>query len=92
MPEIVEKHGDVVVVVGKPRLMFGAGDTCPRCQLPVQEHRFLWPKPDANLTLTLFVEACYCGVRFTDAGTQPLDETPELWGMEASAPLWKPTP
>ncbi len=81
MPERVEKHGDVHVVVGEPRLEIGADELCPRCHHIVQEHRFLWPKPDADLTLALFVEACYCGVRFTDAGSQPLDETPELWGV-----------
>ena len=91
MPESVEKHGDVVVIVGRPRLMVGAGEVCPRCQLVVQEHRFLWPKPGAGLTLTLFVEACYCGVRFTDAGTQPLDQTPELWGTTPSSPVGEPT-
>ena len=86
MPEQVEKHGDVHVVVGRPQLQVTAGEVCPRCQLVVQEHRFLWPKPGADLTLVLFVEACYCGVRFTDAGGQPLDETPELWGVATGAP------
>ena len=83
MPEQIEKHGEVHVVVGKPRLMVSAGERCPRCQQVVQEHRFLWPKPDADLTLVLFLEACYCGVRFSDASTQALDETPELWGARS---------
>ena len=81
MPERVEKHGDVCVVVGQPQLEVSAGEVCPRCGLTVQEHRFLWPKPDTDLTLCLFVEVCYCGIRFSDAGDQPLDETPELWGV-----------
>jgi hypothetical protein len=81
MPERVEKHGDVHVVVGQPRLERSGGELCPRCGLLIQEHTFLWPKAETDLTLRLFVEACYCGVRFTDAGGQPLDETPELWGI-----------
>ena len=80
MSEHLEKHGDVRLVVGDPEIDVGSGEVCPRCQMVVQEHRFLWPKPENDLTLSLFVEACYCGVRCTDAGSQPLDETPELWG------------
>jgi hypothetical protein len=83
MPERVERHGDVHVVIGEPELAVGADEVCPRCGLIVQEHHFLWPQPDADLALRLFVEACYCGVRFTDAADQPLDETPELWGLAA---------
>ena len=78
MSEHLEKHGDVRLVVGETELDVSAGEVCPRCHLVVQEHRFLWPRPDRDLTLYLFVEACYCGIRFTDAGSQPLDETPEL--------------
>jgi len=83
MPEQVEKHGEVQVVVGTPRSIVSAGEDCPRCQQVVLEHRFLWPKADANLTLSLRVEACYCGIRLADAGTQRMDETPELWGSVA---------
>jgi hypothetical protein len=81
MPERIEKHGDVHIVVGAPQLEVSAGERCPRCGLEVQEHHFRWPKPDAEMALSLFVEACYCGIRFTDAADQPLDETPELWGI-----------
>jgi hypothetical protein len=80
MSERVERHGHVTVVVGDPSLEVGADELCPRCGLVVQEHHFRWPKPDSDVMLRLFVEACYCGVRFTDAADQSLDETPELWG------------
>ena len=85
MSEHLEKHGDVRLVVGEPEVDVTAGEACPRCKLVVQEHRFLWPRPERDLTLYLFVEACYCGVRFTDAGSQRLDEIPELWGASTEA-------
>ena len=81
MPERVEKHGDVRVVVGTPQLDQSAGELCPRCGEEIQEHSFLWQKPERNLALRLFVEACYCGIRYTDPTDQPLDETPALWGI-----------
>jgi hypothetical protein len=82
MPERVEKHGEVHVVVGRPRLEASSGELCRRCGLAVQEHSFLWTKPGGEVALRLFVEACHCGVRFTDRGDQPLDETPQLWGIQ----------
>lgn len=82
MPERLEKHGDVHVVIGQPRPDHGAGDVCPRCGLVIQEHSFLWPNAAADVALRLFVEACLCGIRFTDRGDQRLDETPQLWGIE----------
>jgi hypothetical protein len=84
MPERVEKHGDVRVVVGTPQLEQSAGELCPRCGVVIQERSFLWQRPERRLALRLFVEACYCGIRYTDATDQPLDQTPELWGMEGS--------
>src|SRR3712207_5153222 len=81
MPERVERHGDVCVVIGQPRPDVSAGEVCPRCGLEVQEHHFRWPRAEGDVVQSLFVEACYCGVRFTDAADQPLDETPELWGV-----------
>jgi hypothetical protein len=86
MSEHLEKHGDVRLVVGEPEIDVSSGEVCPRCKLVVQEHRFLWARPENDLTLYLFVEACYCGVRFTDAGSQMLDETPELWGTLPEEP------
>ena len=83
MAERLEKHGCVCVVVGDPELEVSAGEVCPRCHMRVKEHRFLWPQPEVDQTLCLFVEACYCGIRFSDSADQPLDETPELWGVPA---------